>query len=278
MRISIVLLSLVLGVATYSTSTASAAAAPLMKEVIALSRDATVQIVSAGGNLKGTGFLVGRKHVVTCFHLVARIAPKDGQTTWEILQDIKVKLSNGAKVGAKVVSIPSDQLPEPLLLDFAVLELDQEIPEKLFSAVLEVVVPSFEVGDDVYFSGYPLATPAMVTHKGMISGFDPKSSIICIQGTINKGNSGGALCDASGRVIGVISMREGGMAVGLRDLNAFIEKTGKNGSAPISGVDPLQAVRAVSQTLDAYISTGIGYARSSTFLKTYLEAHSDFMK
>ena len=248
------------------------------KEVITLSRKATIEISSMSGNSKGTGFLIGRKHVVTCFHVVARIAPSKNQITWDIYSDVKVKLSTGAEISAKVVSIPSQQSTDPLFRDFAVLELQQEIPQEFFAAVLNVVTPVFEVGDDVYFSGYPLATPAMVTHKGMISGFDPKSSIICIQGSINKGNSGGALCDASGHVIGIVSMREGGIAVGLSELNAFIEETGKHGSLAIMGVDPLQAIREISQTLDLYISTGIGYARSATFLKVYLDANPDFKK
>jgi S1-C subfamily serine protease len=249
-----------------------------MKDVIALSRKATTQISSVAGNSKGTGFLVGKKHVVTCFHVVARITSQGGGVTWDVFQDLKVKLSTDVEIDAKVVSIPTQLSPDPLYRDFAVLELQQEIPQELFSAVLEVVAPPFEVGDDVYFSGYPLATPAMVTHKGMISGFDVKSSIICIQGSINKGNSGGALCDSSGHVIGVVSMREGGIAVGLSELNAYIEETGKHGSVAIMGVDPLQAIRAISQTLDVYISTGIGYAHLSTPLRAYLDAHPDLKK
>jgi S1-C subfamily serine protease len=249
-----------------------------MKDVISRSRAATTQISSATGNSKGTGFLIGRRHVVTCFHVIGRFAQNGGHIQWEIFKDIKVKLSTGEELSGKVVSIPSQQSLDPLIRDFAIVELQQDIPNQIFASVLEVVAPVLEVGDEVYFSGYPLATPAMVTHKGMISGFDPKSSIICVQGSINKGNSGGALCDASGRVIGVVSMREGGIAVGLNELNAYIESTSKQGSITLMDVDPLQAIRAVSRTLDTYISTGIGYAHSATALKEYLDARSELKK
>lgn len=258
----------------------SAAATPLspMNDVITRSRAATTKISSVSGNSKGTGFLIGRKHVATCFHVAARITQNGGQIQWDIFQDIIVTLSTGEEIPGRVVSIPTQQSPEPLFRDFAILELQAEIPKQLIGSVLEVTAPSFEVGDEVYFSGYPLATPAMVTHKGMISGFDSKSSIICIQGSINKGNSGGALCDAQGRAIGVVSMREGGIAVGLSELNAYIESTSKHGSVAIMGVDPLQAIRAISQTLDTYISTGIGYAHSAASLKGYLDARPELKK
>jgi hypothetical protein len=247
-----------------------------MKEIISRSRLAATKISSITGNSKGTGFLIGRRHVATCFHVVAQIAQSGGQIQWNIFQDIKVTLSSGGEIVGKVVSIPSQQEPDPLLRDFAVVELQADIPNPLAGAVLQVVSPTFETGDDVYFSGYPLATPAMVTHKGMISGYDSKSSIICIQGSINKGNSGGALCDARGRVIGIVSMREGGIAVGLSELNAYIESTTRHGSMAIMGVDPLQAIKAISQTLDTYISTGIGYAHSAASLSAYIDKHPEF--
>ena len=249
-----------------------------MKEIISLSRAATTQVSSLVGNSKGTGFLIGRKHVVTCFHVIARLAQNGAQIHWDIFQDIRVKLSTGEEIPGRVVSIPTQQSPEPLYSDFAIIELQQEIPAQLSSSILEVASPAFEVGDEVYFSGYPLATPAMVTHKGMISGFDAQTSIICLQGSINKGNSGGALCAMDGRVIGVVSMREGGIAVGLRDLNTYIESTSQHGRVAIMGVDPLQAIRAITQTLDTYISTGIGYAHSATALKAYLDGHPEMKK
>lgn len=249
---------------------------PTMKAIIMQSRLATVEISSTLGDSRGTGFLIGRNHVATCFHVVARIAQDGTQIKWEIYQDLKVKLSDGTEFNAKIASVPTQRSPEPLYRDFAILELDHEVPADMAAHALEVVAPVFEVGDDVIFSGYPLATPAMVSHRGMVSGFDAKSDVICIQGPVNKGNSGGALCDARGFVIGIVSNREGGIAVGLSQLNAYIEGIGKSGgSIQLMGVDPLQAIRAISQTLDLYISTGIGYAHASGPLKAYLDAHPE---
>ncbi len=249
-----------------------------IKEIITLSRNATTQISSIAGNSKGTGFIIGRRHVVTCFHVVARTSQENGQIKWDIYQDLKIKFINGQEITGKVVSIPTQQAPDPLFRDFAVIELQQDVPQEATSSILEVADPKFEVGDDIVFSGYPLATPAMVTHKGMVSGYDAKSKIICLQASINKGNSGGAVCDSAGKVIGIVSMREGGIAVGLSELNAYIAESGKHGSVAIMGVDPLQAIRAISETLDTYISTGIGYAQSSDALRSYLDQRPELKR
>ena len=111
--------------------------------------------------------------------------------------------------------------------------------------------------------------PALITHKGMISGIDDSGNIICIQGSINKGNSGGALISDDGKVIGIVSMREGRVSKALADLTIYIEATEKQGSVRLKGVDPLQAIKEITKILDTYISTGIGYARDIKYLREY---------
>ncbi len=64
-------------------------------------------------------------------------------------------------------------------------------------------------------------------------------------------------------------MREGGISRGLSNLTTYIDKTAPQGSVRIAGVDPLQATKAIIQTLDEYISTGIGYARAIKFAREY---------
>jgi S1-C subfamily serine protease len=157
-----------------------------------------------------------------------------------------------------------------------VLQLTQK-PSKPI-AVLSIVsdTNAVEVGDDIIFSGYPLATPAMVTHKGMISGVGLNGEIICIEAPINKGNSGGALCNSSGQAIGIISMKEGGIGIGLKEMAEQIN--GSSVKVSIGGVDPMQGIQELTTTLDRYISTGIGYARSIQYLRDYLKKHPDMIK
>jgi S1-C subfamily serine protease len=102
-----------------------------------------------------------------------------------------------------------------------------------------------KVGDEVVFSGYPLATPGMVTHRGMVSGFDATSSLIFVQASVNKGNSRGALLNSDGHVLGIVSMREGGISLGLGGLRKHIDETAKHGHITMMGVDPLQSTKAI---------------------------------
>ena len=44
------------------------------------------------------------------------------------------------------------------------------------------------------------------------------------------------------------------------------------------GVDPLQAILALTDTLDKYISPGIGYAISTKHLRDYLDNYPAFLK
>jgi len=217
-------------------------------DIIDVSRNSTVEITSSQGNSKGTGFFISDWHVATCFHVVSSVTVQQQQTHVNVFQDIKIKTSSGEILNANCISIPSQRDPSSLQFDFAILKISSK-PKKQVHVVALAKANEWKVGSEIVFSGYPLATPAMVTHKGMISGVGSSGSIICIQAPINKGNSGGALLSSQGEVLGIISMREGGISKGLDELSKYIEVTSSQGSVKIMGVDPLQSIRAVIGTL-----------------------------
>ncbi len=246
--------------------------------MLELSRESSVLIESRGGNSKGTGFLIGDRYVMTCFHVIAALSLQGTNINWNVYRDLQITLPSGEVIVGTVISVPTQIDKTPLIRDFALIKLKNK-PTKSFQTVqLASEMEHLKVGDDLVFSGYPLATPGMVTHRGMVSGFDKSGSLIFLQAAINKGNSGGAVLNDQGRVVGIISMREGGISQGLSELQVYIEKTSKQGSAKIMGVDPLQAMKAIIQTLDRYISTGIGYAVSIKFARDYLSKHPELMK
>jgi S1-C subfamily serine protease len=242
--------------------------------IIEKSRLATVKIVSNLAKSSGTGFFLNERQIATCFHVVANIEVQAQTVKYEIFQDLKVVLPNGDSIDAKCLTSPSQSSQEPLLYDFAIVQLTSA-PQTRTEALPIVQRDGQEpVGSDVYFSGFPLATPAMVTHKGMLSGRSSDGKIICVQAAINKGNSGGALLNQDGQVIGIVSMREGGISQALLELGRFIESTEKQGSVQLMGVDPLQSTKEIIHVLDTYISTGIGYAISAKYLREYIAKHS----
>ena len=240
------------------------------------SREATVEIISRSGNSKGTGFFVSETHVATCFHVISSIESSQGGVKFNVFSDIEIKTKSGEVIPASCISLPTQNDPSPIQYDFAILKLSSQPKSQINILSFVENDKSISVGSDVVFSGYPLATPAMVTHKGMISGIDNTGNIICIQAPINKGNSGGALIGKNNEVIGVISMREGGISKGLDELTKYIEVTSQKGSVQFMGVDPLQSIREVIKTLDSYISTGIGYAINSKHIRNYCTKNQIF--
>ena len=246
--------------------------------VLELSRDSGVMLISHSGNSKGSGFFIDDQHVITCFHVVAALSLQGSTLNWTLYPDLQVGLQLDETIGATVVSVPTQADPSPLLQDFAVVKLKSK-PSKIFAKVqLAADKETLKVGDEVVFSGYPLNTPGMVTHRGMASGFDSSASLIFVQAPVNKGNSGGALLNSQGHVVGIVNMREGGISQGLNELMVYINQTSSQRKAQIMGIDIPQATRAIIQTLDQYISTGIGYARSVKFVREYLAKNHGMLK
>jgi S1-C subfamily serine protease len=135
------------------------------------------------------------------------------------------------------------------------------------------------LGDDVVISGYPLNVPGMVTHRGMISGMTADTSLFFIEAPINKGNSGGALVDKNGNIIGLLSLREGGLSPALEDLRRKIYASMQSGmTITMAGINPVTSTGMLIDTVDQYISVGIGYARSAMFAKQYMAKHPDMAK
>ena len=247
-------------------------------DVLELSRNSAVMLLSHSGNSKGSGFFVGEQHVLTCFHVVAALKVQGSSVNWSLHPDLQAVLPSGEQISVSVVSVPTQTDPSPLLQDFALLKLMKKPSKKFTMVQLASEKETLKVGDEVVFSGYPIATPGMVTHRGMISGFNNSGSLIFIQASINKGNSGGAILNAQGHVVGIVSMRAGGISKGLDELRIYIDQTSSKGSVQIMGVDPLKSTKAIIQTLDQYISTGIGYARSVKFVREYLDKTPDLLK
>ena len=242
------------------------------------SRKNCVQVASEAGSSRGTGFFIAPDYVATCFHVISSIAIEGNNVRWNIYTDLKVKTESGEIIDATCVSPPNRFGSEPLQFDFAILKLKSKPKNAPEIVKLSDSAYRPDVGNDVVFSGYPLATPAMVTHKGMVSGLGVNNSIICIQAPVNKGNSGGALLAPNGEACGIINMREGGISQGLQQLSKYIDESKKHGSVAIMGVDPLAVFNEVIGTLDTYISTGIGYARTTQHLRDYISAHPEILK
>lgn len=228
------------------------------KSLIDLSRNSTVRVITTSGS--GTGFFIDNKYVVTCFHVIAKVEiNKDivpNQMKIDIAKDLKIRLISGEEVDVEY-ALPGDftkplvwQKPYslefirsvmPWIDDFAVLRLKStpRTPTKSVSLFSGTDIP--EIGTEVILSGYSLKAPGMLTHKGFISGIFAED--IGIQAPVNKGNSGGALLNDKGEVIGIVYKREGSISEEVGRFFKEIEDMKKMYTVTIGGVDPYAGIQ-----------------------------------
>lgn len=137
----------------------------------------------------GTGWFVNNKCVATCWHVV-RNAKK-----------VKVAFSDGSQLQAKVVAKDKAN-------DVAVLEVEKPCE---WLQPLSIRAQGVKPSDKVFTVGYPLTTLLGQEQKytegcvSAISGIDGDGRCFQISVPIQPGNSGGALVDESGCVIGLTS-------------------------------------------------------------------------
>jgi S1-C subfamily serine protease len=256
----------------------TAAVAGEQQDVMAVSRTATVQVqnLSAAPPRAGTGVFIAEQFVLTCFHVVGEFARDADGVPASVAGDIVVVLPDGQAARATVTTLPGGDDPAPVSHDFAVLKLSSKLkgPHAILPLAGAGRVPL--VGDSVLFSGFPLNVPGLVTLRGMVAGFNRAGTRIFIQAPINKGNSGGAILDAEGRILGLINSREGAISAGLDSMRNRVRQ--QNGSVTFQGIDPLRTSAEIIDTVDQYISTGLGYAVSVDPIRAYLERHPDVLK
>ena len=135
----------------------------------------------------GSGVIVdGSGHIVTNHHVIANA------------DSIRVQLADGRVADAKIVGRDPDT-------DLAVLKIDlTPLPVAAFGRSDQL-----QVGDVVLAIGNPVGLSQTVTH-GIVSatsrqqlGIAPLEDFIQTDAPINFGNSGGALVDASGALVGI---------------------------------------------------------------------------
>ncbi len=144
---------------------------------------------------EGSGVIIDRKgYVVTSWHVV------------ESSQQIEVVLNDGSKFPARCVG--HDQVA-----DLAVLKI--EAAGKNFSAVEFGDSDALRVGEVVIAIGSPFSLQSSVTvghvsQKGRRVQILPYEDFIQTDAAINEGNSGGALIDVDGRLIGINTAKKMG--------------------------------------------------------------------
>jgi len=242
-----------------------------------------VKIASTNRSL-GSGFFIKDDLIVTCFHVIAQIQISDGKVEYRIYDDLVAIDEIGNLTYLECISIPTDKSPEPFISDFAVLKLKSKVDKK---QVLKLSSEQIEVSDMIIFSGYPFGLPTLITHTGNVSGL-VKDSLIYVQAPVNNGDSGSALLNKNGDVIGIITFKQAGIGQALekqlQDLTLLQQNLGKGGlqlgviqsvdGTTSTGFDPIDFAKETISTLQQNLETGIGGARHVRFLKDYLKRNN----
>ncbi len=164
-------------------------------------RASVVRIDNAEG--LGTGFVVFTpKFVATAFHVVA------------LGRSITVTASDGSQQGARVVAVDRPH-------DLAILELEHPIPG---AAPLVTEMLPAPVGTPVLAIGHPFALLDRINRRldgllywtatqGIVS--ERSDEFLQTDAAVNPGNSGGPLLACDGHVLGLVTAKLGGEAIGF---------------------------------------------------------------
>jgi serine protease DegQ len=213
----------------------------------------TVLASTAFGQASGSGVIWAKKGlIVTNNHVI------------ESSERIEIVLASGERVAATVVAV------DPRT-DLAVVRIDKKnLPVAEFTDTLP------EVGQLAVAMGSPLGFENTVTagivsglHRSIPSGGTTPALVDLIQtdAAISPGNSGGALVDASGQVIGInvayIPPQEGSVSIGfaipaptVRRVIAQLVSTGRVEHAFL-GVDLRELTRQIAEDFEIPVDEGV---------------------
>jgi len=191
----------------------------------------------------GSGFLFLKKGIlVTCDHVV------------EGSESLMCRFPDDEKFYPAKIAIRD---PEH---DLALLKLEVDRAPLPLGKPEEV-----KQGMPVIFSGFPLSLEALTTHQGILSAITKDAigmTTYLIDGTVNSGNSGCPLMNATGEVIGVVNAKR-------QERTDLLNKVGKMslGAISIHGVDLVE----MYQALISNVQLGIGYAVPASYIPEYKE-------
>ncbi len=208
----------------------------------------TLQSTGSGIIISEEGYIVTNNHVISNAN------------------KLKVTLSSGDEVDAKLVG--SDPTTDMAIIKIDPAGLDLKAATIGYSS-------SLQVGDAVLAIGNPLGLQlaGSVTH-GIISALNRKLTIegttynlIQTDAAINSGNSGGALVNTAGEVIGINSVKissdgvEGlGFAIPIDDVKDIIEDLIKDGyvhGRPSIGISIVEITPQISYLYNLPVSYGL---------------------
>ncbi|MCP1494578.1 serine protease Do [Peribacillus frigoritolerans] len=207
-------------------------------------RNSVVNVLVFDGNGQsisaGSGVLIGDgRRALTCSHCL-----KPGMHN-----TVKFSGQNEARIGEIFYNDP--------VKDIAILDFE----EPLGNGVTIKDSSSVMIGHEAFVVGFPNNIDKITALSANIAGFEPLNGYnsIRIDSSINHGNSGGPLFNASGELIGIVNAKHG-------SINDFLDNI-KNAPSGVmivnssnGSLDPIQALKELVAEMKRNLNLGIGYS------------------
>lgn len=181
-----------------------------------------------------TGVLIGDgSKVLTCSHCVNS----------HFRNAIYTKSTNQFQVGTIIFNNTDN--------DIAILDMGRIVgnasPIKASASV--------EIGNEVFTVGFPYSFAGEKTlTTGHVAAFE--DGLIKIDTSVNNGNSGGALFNTNGEIVGIVNAKLGSLSDFLND----VERAKPQAFMQIGGIDPVEIIQQMIREMRRNLNLGIGYA------------------
>lgn len=181
-----------------------------------------------------TGVLIGDgSKVLTCSHCVNS----------HFRNAIYTKSTNQFQVGTIIFNNTDN--------DIAILDMGRIVgnasPIKASASV--------EIGNEVFTVGFPYSFAGEKTlTTGHVAAFE--DGLIKIDTSVNNGNSGGALFNTNGEIVGIVNAKLGSLSDFLND----VERAKPQAFMQIGEIDPVEIIQQMIREMRRNLNLGIGYA------------------
>ena len=193
----------------------------------------------------GSGVVIGNGQLVlTCNHCII-----PNTTTVA-----RFSGNNNGQIGNAIFQDPQ--------ADVALLEFQQPVgPPALIRSSSTVII-----GHEAFVVGFPNNIDKITALSANIAGFEPANGFdfIRLDSSINHGNSGGPLINATGEVVGIVNAKHGS----LSDVLQQIKNHQPGASIAIGGIDPIAVIQQVILEMEKNLNLGIGYAIPTDYIGT----------